>query len=507
MTTAKKRGRPATGTIEPHGDHWDVRARLPRGGGLSPRRCLPAGTSEARAREVAAAMTELAATATPGAVVAPPPVGELFADWAERWCVAREAAGLTSVDDDRGRLRKWISPTLGKLVMVAITRADVEKFVEELDDKVRADELHWKTATNVWGLLTKAFDDACRSKTLALRVLTGNPIQDALRGDVRGPDRGEKKSKTHLYPADVLALLSCEAIPIQWRRMYAVVAYLYLRAAEARALEWPDLDLDHGVALIHQTEDKDGKMDSTKSAVPHRTPIEPAIVPLLRWMRDRAGAELRVFPRLPVEKHLAPMLRRHMLLAGLTRAELFANDSARKQMGFHDLRATGLTWRAVRGDDPMKIMRAAGHLDFKTTLGYVRDAQDFGSGYGDVFSPIPAALFAPGISPEWFGANGHAYKNRQKGVGEAGFEPAWKCSVGADYGYSAQESRAVQGRGELVGCSNEVAKCSNPGRWEELPGGNSELVELVSGVVALVLDGWFLAANDVRRAAASGSSK
>lgn len=40
--------------------------------------------------------------------------------------------------------------------------------------------------------------------------------------------------------------------------------------------------------------------------------------------------------------------------AGVGRRELFANDRTRKWITFHDLRATGITWMAIRGHDPRK---------------------------------------------------------------------------------------------------------------------------------------------------------
>jgi len=85
--------------------------------------------------------------------------------------------------------------------------------------------------------------------------------------------------------------------------------------------------------------------------------------------------------------------RRCLEAAKLTRAELFADDKTRKNITWHDLRATGLTWMAIRGDDPLKIMQRAGHTDFKTTQGYVREAEAIREGFGDVFPPLPECLF------------------------------------------------------------------------------------------------------------------
>src|SRR5262249_3729046 len=154
--------------------------------------------------------------------------------------------------------------------------------------------------------------DACRSKVRALRVRDDNPA-----ANVEGPDRGAHKSKAYLFPAEFLVLMSSPKVPAPWRRMYAVVAYLYVRAAEARGLEWPDIDLEHGIVLIHRTEDDEGQIDSTKNEHTRRFSIEPTLLPLLRSMHAAAGGVGRVLPRMPVEKHLSPMLRRHLAAAGV----------------------------------------------------------------------------------------------------------------------------------------------------------------------------------------------
>jgi hypothetical protein len=47
---------------------------------------------------------------------------------------------------------------------------------------------------------------------------------------------------------------------------------------------------------------------------------------------------------------------------------------------------------AIRGDDPLKIMSRAGHVDFSTTQGYIREAEAVRAGFGDVFPPLPPSL-------------------------------------------------------------------------------------------------------------------
>jgi integrase len=115
------------------------------------------------------------------------------------------------------------------------------------------------------------FDDACRSKTLALRVLTDNPC-----AGVRGPDEGVKRSKSYVYPNEFVRLVECPRVPIRWRRLFALAIYTYTRAGELEALEKEDVDLDAMVIHVHRAVDRSesGAVKETKTnnsrAHPHR---------------------------------------------------------------------------------------------------------------------------------------------------------------------------------------------------------------------------------------------
>jgi hypothetical protein len=80
----------------------------------------------------------------------------------------------------------------------------------------------------------------------------------------------------------------------------------------------------------------------------------------------------------------------------ITRADLFTSDETRKAITFHDLRGTGITWCAVRGDDALKIKQRAGHASFSTTEGYIREAENMRAGFGAVFPRLPAGLLSRG---------------------------------------------------------------------------------------------------------------
>lgn len=287
--------------------------------------------------------------------------------------------------------------------MAAVTRDHLEQIVQRLDAKVSRGEIRWKSALNIWGTVTKAFDDAHRGKILELRVRSDNPAKD-----VRGPDRGVETEKVHLYPSEFLALVSCEAIPLVRRRCYAIGVYNYLRPAELEALRWEDVDLARETIQIRRGIDRERKVEKAPKAGRARAPfdLEQALLPLLRAMRAETGGQGYVVGRLGDERELAATLRRDLLDAGVTRRELHenCNDPPREWMTMHDLRTTGITWMAVQGQrPPFEIMARAGHRQLAQTQGYIDRASLIRRGYGQTFPTPPTSLLEqPKCFPETF---------------------------------------------------------------------------------------------------------
>lgn len=328
---------------------------------------------------------------------------ETVAEYAKRWLDARTERGLASVSDDRGRLSTHVLPELGSRDVRTVGRDALEGLVEKLDAKVRAGAIAWKTAIHSWGLVTKMFADASGAKRRDLRVRADNPA-----AGVHGPDRGARRAKVYLYPAEFAQLVAHPDVPLRWRRMFALTTYLYARAGEVNALTWADVDLERGVVHIHRsTSRRTGESKSTKTGGTRRVPIEPALMPLLTAMHAEAEGVGRVSPVNATDKKTSRQLQRCLRLAGLTRADLYADDATRKPLTFHDLRSTGLTWCAVRGDDPLRIKQRAGHAAFTTTEVYIREAENLReTNFGEPFPELPEDLMtsertsehaAPGI--------------------------------------------------------------------------------------------------------------
>ncbi len=390
-TTKNKGGRPPNPAPKWNPDklRWEVRISLPSG--ARPLRAIPdlGPRDEERAKRVVKIMVARAKTLG----LVPDDCGLTCNEWCDTWLEDREMRGIATVGHDKGRLKNHVLPFFGTHSMAHITRDQIEEVVEDLDRKIRADEddddhLAWKTAQNVWTVVTTMFDDAMSAKRRDLRVRKDNPTTG-----VRGPERGEPKAKQFLYPSEFLKLTSCKAIPLRYRVLYAVAVYVFARGGELEALTWDDIDLEHRVISITKAVDRKTRVvKATKTKHSRRVPIEPNLYPLLKRLYDERDqtieGELRAL-WMPHPEDRAIMLREHLKLAKVDRAELHLDDVRHKHLTFHDLRATGITWMAVRGDDPLKIKQRAGHTTFSTTEGYIREAEDLRESFGLPFPPIP----------------------------------------------------------------------------------------------------------------------
>lgn len=299
--------------------------------------------------------------------------------------------------------------------MRTFDRDDVEALRDDLDTKITKGVLAWKTVASVWTLVTSMCSDMVSAKKREFRTRKDNPC-----ADVKPPERGDKKAKQYLYPSEFLTFVSCEAVPLRLRRGVAIAVYTFVRDGELRELRWDggDLDLAHGTLSVTRSVTRTGAVKSTKSGETRRFAVEPNILPLLRALHTEAEGKGHVVRFR--DRHMARDLRLWLTRAGVNRPELHKGDAHRKPITWHDLRATGITWMAVRGDDPLKIKQRAGHSTFSTTEGYIREAEALRDGFGDVFPPLPDALFP--IAPNRPGTieSGGSSQKQAKMGGDAG---------------------------------------------------------------------------------------
>lgn len=385
---APRGGRPASGSVRWSGQGWTVRITLADGS----RRTVKLDASipkedRAAAQACAARVSELARAQS--AVTAE---STEMSTWFSTWCELRRLRGQTSVREDDSHYRVHIMPVLGSKPVRLWTPDDLRALSRALDAKVQTGTLSWKKAANVWGTASKMCTDSVRSKDDRIRVRNSNPA-----AEVAGPDRGVKKAKQYLYPSEFLRFVDCPEVSLRWRRVVALLVYLYPRPGELRELRWDDVDLEHRVVHIHQAHDRvTGQVKETKTSRPRRVPIEPELLPLLRALLAETAGKGRVIEMFH-ERAMARSFRLWVARAGVARAELHEPSPTRKAITVYDLRGTGITWMAICGTDPLKIQHRAGHNNFQTTQGYIREAEALREGFGTVFPPLPSSLL--GTSP------------------------------------------------------------------------------------------------------------
>jgi len=307
-------------------------------------------------------------------------------EFAKLWLEERKQRGVATVDDDEARLRNHVLPLIGPLDMLEVNSDDLRGVVEHLDARVLDETVRFTDATAgfVWATTRQLFKDAQGSKKRHLRMRIDNPALN-----VAGPDRGPKRNKQWLYPGEFESLISCDDVPIRWLRLYALAIYLYARQGELRALTCEDIDLDRRLIRIHRSVSrKTGEIKRTKAGeIRDDIYIEPNLVPLIDALVTEASGKGQLIA-MPPEEDLSCTLRRHLERAKVNRKALRDRTDTSLPITFHDLRATGITWMAMRGDDPLTIRDRAGHAEFSTTEGYIRRGRNR-SEFGEPFPALP----------------------------------------------------------------------------------------------------------------------
>ena len=351
--------------------------------------------------------------------------GETCDDWYRRFQKSRK---------ELGKWTKWISPHIGVKPIVSVTRNDIEDIRDALDVAIvawtkaggknngkKGCAISGKSAMNNWSCLTSAFKAATSGKLRDLRVLDGKP--NPCVGVQPPGDRESRKSrrKTFLWPKEAEALLACEAIALEWRELYAIALYTYLRPGELRVLTWADVDLDalsisitkawdYKARKVREPWDDEStdtdRLKKPKTAAGVRTvPIESALTALLtRMKKDANDPSGLVVPCLAAfgsdgedddggdGGHLAEQWPKHCKLAGLKRDALHETTLTHVKSNFRSCRDSGITWLAMSGLGVDKVMRRAGHDTYDTTMGYVKLAEDISGNLGVPLGTLPPSL-------------------------------------------------------------------------------------------------------------------
>jgi integrase len=331
-------------------------------------------------------------------------VEETVDEWFVRYLPTIEAGA-----NHRGKVgkqyAKWIGPLVGAKVMRTIagdprslSRDDLEDVRDALDRAQDAGELRARTAGNIWSIVTGAMKAASSARDRTLRVHP-TPLHFA----ILPPKRGASRERPWLYPNEWLMLARCRQVPIEWRRTYAVALYSGLRPGELRVLTGSDVDLASEHFSVSKAWDEaeskvkrvKGRRNSTRDAK-RMVPIEPNLLPLVKRMMG--GPDELLVP-LVAREHAVDHFRKHLKLAGVTRARLEADNDSEEPIDFRSLRDSYATWCALAGVPDKRIQRRMGHATASTTDGYIKAAESFDvAAIGAPFPKLPTELLSTGLS-------------------------------------------------------------------------------------------------------------
>jgi integrase len=396
---------------------------------------LYALAEQEREDETGALLAQKRARAAQKARERDPRNGETCTKYRERLDEYRVAMGRRTLRYDRSSWSKWIAPHIGPIPVTKVTRDNVERVRDALDEQIALHQrsggkegIGGKRSRNVWTVVTSMFKATVSAKKRDLRVREQNPCDGVLP-----PERTDSRRRTFVYPNEMLSLLRCAGVEREWRELYALGSYLYLRPGELRALTVGDIDFEANVVHVTKAWDENAKeLKTPKTSKGVRdVPIHPNLLPLLRCFEKRGmKAPDAVAPLMAARSSYerARLFREHLDVAKVGRARLTENTATTMHVGFRSLRDTGITWLALAGVDVVKMQRRAGHERIETTGGYVKQAEDIGGTIGVPFPVLPASLLVTTVqAKDWAKRLDRRRKTAKKRLLVAspeGFEPS-----------------------------------------------------------------------------------
>jgi integrase len=186
----------------------------------------------------------------------------------------------------------------------------------------------------------------------------------------------------YLYTHEEFALVSCQAVPLEYRIAYGLMTREALRPGGVAIVEWDHIDLTTGL-MYHKH----------KTKIPRRWIVSEDVLLVLRAWRLMNPDEDMVFPH--YEPRSVPRdLRAHLLLAKVTRAALHNTTDDERQLRGQDLRATHVTLALANGAPPYWVRDRTGHADEATMEIYRRMGREAGEMRLPWLRPLDEALGA-----------------------------------------------------------------------------------------------------------------
>jgi integrase len=272
----------------------------------------------------------------------------------------------------RSKLKTYVYPVLGPMPVAAITEQDVDRVMAKIPREKSSN-----TRSSVYGVVRRLFD---------LAIMPGRLRKESPVTRYQRPPRAPQKLFPYLFPDELLSVLRCQEIPVGRRVLYTLAVYLGFRRSSLWALRWSGVDFEHGAILSKVS----------KTGLAQYLQLQPTLLEMLRRWYEYSGKPApdgRIVRGTKIGlSHLPEALRADLRAAGVTRAGLFDHGGAVNHVRFHDLRATYATWAKRAGWTEGQITDYTGHLAPTTLERYLRAARTLADLRIEPFPPLEEAI-------------------------------------------------------------------------------------------------------------------
>jgi integrase len=254
----------------------------------------------------------------------------------DEWLKSLKVNGSRSHETYTNVMRYYVWPQLGGVALERVTKARVMAFRDEL--------VRTKATSTVNACL------ACLSSAFTDFVDRGWLLVNPVRGVKRV--RGAESVYTWISSREDITRLLAQC-PRGIREIAAWALGTGLRISELTALRWADVDIERRLIAVHR-----GRQGTTKSGKVRHVPLLNTLLPLVREMALRDGAEL-VFPG-EVGRDGKPGVR------SLPGVRVPFKQAAKRaglteDLRFHDLRHTFASHWVLDGGDIFRLSKILGH--------------------------------------------------------------------------------------------------------------------------------------------------
>ena len=235
-----------------------------------------------------------------------------------------------------------------------ITRRDVRALVETIAERAPI------MANRTLALIRKMFNYAIGADWIEANVAS------------LIPKPGREQSRDRVLSEDEIRTVwaACELERPALRALTRLRLVTAQRGGEIQHMAWADVDLEAGWWTIPGT--------VTKNKVPHRVPLSPTAVDILKMLHKDASADAWVFAGKTGARPLADVKHTGSRIAARVKAARQVESGAVEPSDFkaHDLRRTAASMMASGGIPRLTISKILNHAESGVTAVYDRHGYD-----------------------------------------------------------------------------------------------------------------------------------